>query len=128
MAWTYETVNPSPIANTIVEKGLSNGTHLIYRVRPIEGYVLHDNRVDETVMNPETLEPTGEIILRYATGLLTVRHDYDFDNIVPDTITDVNGNVIAVNKVGAFELFAVLASAVPENNIYGGGNNEHEVM
>lgn len=125
----YADVIPSAVANTNMQARINSSQNgiLLFRIRPVDGYVLHDNRADEEVFDPVGA-PTGEVILRYATGMKSVGHDYDFDNIVPDTITDVNGNTIAVNKVGAYELFAVPASAVPEDNTYGGGNNEHEVM
>ena len=128
MAYTYEEVIPTPIPNTKVEKMLNNGVHRTYRITPNEGYVLHDNRVNEEVIDPETLEPTGEIIMFYAVGSTTVRYDYDFTVVVPDTITDINGNTIAVNKVGACEFFAVPRNLIPENQTFGVGNNDHEIM
>lgn len=123
-----EIVNPTLIENTITEKYInSSGVHKAYYISPVEGYVLHDNRCDNEVLDPVTLMPTGEILYRYATGSTSVGKNYDFDTVVADTITDIDGNTIAVNKVGAFEFFVVPASAIPENQIYGGGN-DHEVM
>ena len=119
MAITREDLIPSLIPNTTMQKIFRDGVHRQYSVSPLEGYVLHDNRVDEEVINEETLEPTGEVIYRYAAGSVTVRYDYDFTLIVPDTITDINGNTIAVNKVGAYEMFAVPSNLIPENQTYG---------
>lgn len=117
------------IDNTTMLKYINNnGDHTGYRITANSGYVLHDNRCDEEILDPDTYEPTGEMLYRYTAGTITVRADYDFTTITPDTITDVNGNTIAVNKIGAFELFVVPASAIPENQTYGGSNNNHEVM
>lgn len=127
MALVKEPVTPSLIPNTTMVKGILNDVHKTYEITPVDGYVLHDNRCDEEILNPETYEPTGEMLYRYATGMVSVKADYDFTVVVADTITDINGNTIAVNKVGAFELFAVPASAIPENQTYGGVRNDHEI-
>lgn len=124
----YEDVTPSLIPNTTMQKMFIDGIHKRYVIEAIDGYVLHDNRCDEELIDPDTYEPTGEMLYRYATGTVTVNANYDFTAITPDTITDINGNIIAVNKVGAFDFFAVPASVIPENQIYGGSNNNHEVM
>lgn len=123
-----EIVNPTLIENTITEKYINSaGVHKAYYITPNDGYVLHDNRCDEEILDPVTFMPTGEIRYRYATGSVSVSTNYDFDTVVADTITDISGNTIAVNKVGAFEFFAVPASAIPENQTYGGGN-DHETI
>lgn len=76
MAVTYEPVNPSPVANTTLVKGLLNGIHKNCRISPIEGYVLHDNVRDWTEADPIT----GEEILKlgYTTGTASCKADYDF--------------------------------------------------
>lgn len=125
---TKEDIIPSLIPNTSMKLGSVDGVPKQYEITPNEGYVLHDNRCDEEILDPVTFEPTGEMLYRYATGMVSVSKNYDFTVIVPDTITDINGNTIAVNKVGTFEFFAVPTSAIPENQTYGGVNNEHEVM
>lgn len=126
--WTEEIMDTPLIPNTTMVKRFLDGVLKVYKITPSEGYVLHDNRSDEEVLDLTTGEPTGEIIYRYATGTITVAASYDFNLVVPDTITDVDGNTIAVNKIGAYEMFAVPISAVPENNTYGGVDNDHEVM
>lgn len=125
---TYENVTPTLIPNTEMNKMLLDGVHKVYTIEAVDGYVLHDNRADTPLYDSETHETIVGVELRYASGSKTVRYDYDFDTVVPDTITDVNGNTIAVNKIGQYELFAVPASAVPSDSIYGGVNNDHEVM
>jgi hypothetical protein len=124
---TKEDVIPTLIANTTMKKGFVDGVHKAYEITPLDGYVLHDNRCDEEVLDPVTLLPIGEMLYRYATGMVSARADYDFNTVVADTITDIYGNIIAVNKVGSFEFFAVPASAIPKNQIYGGGN-DHEII
>ena len=103
MAVTYENITPSPIENTVVDKGFIDGVHKIYRIGPIEGYVLHDNGFDWE-------DEFGNIILGYAIGTVTVRWDYDF-------------------TANPRELYAVPANSVPADQIFGivpGG--EPEVM
>lgn len=107
MAWTYETVTPTPIENAIVEKGFSNGVHKIYRVQSASGYVLHDNRLDYIEGNPETMEET--LKLGYTGQTVSCRYDYDF-------------------TANPFEFYAVPIDDVPENQIFGGGDNDHEIM
>ena len=128
MAITKEDIIPSLIPNTTMQRGYVDGVLKRYEITPNNGYVLHDSRVYEEIVDPETLEPTGEILHLYGTGTKTVNANYDFTLIVPDTITDINGNTIVVNKIGAYEFFTVPASAIPENQIWGGNDNEHEVM
>ena len=128
MAFTYENVNPTLIPNTDMQIRLRDGVPYQYLIKASDGYVLHDGRHDEEVYDMETGEPTGEVIYRYATGTKTVAYSYDFTVSVPDTITDLDGNTIAVNKIGIYGFFAVPISAVPENNTYGGVNNEHETI
>lgn len=119
MAITREEVNPTYIPNTIMQKVLSDGVDYAYDIAPADGYVLHDNRCDEEIVDPVTLMPTGERLYRYATGSVLVAASYDFDTVIPGTIQDVNGNTLQVNMVGPFELFAAPASAIPENQTYG---------
>lgn len=128
MAFTYEYVTPALIPNTIMQKRLRDGVDYQYLIEAAEGYVLHDNRSDQEEMDFDMGIPTGNMILRYATGRVSVAANYDFGIVVPDTIIDVNGNAIAVNKVGAFELFAVPESVVPADNIYGIAKPDHEVV
>lgn len=126
--WTEETMSTPLVPNTTMVKRFLDGVLKVYKITPAEGYVLHDSRSDEEVLDPATGEPTGEIIYRYATGTISVAASYDFTQVVPDTITDLDGNTIAVNKIGAFGLFAVPTTAVPENNTYGGVENDHETI
>lgn len=107
MEFTHEDVIPALIPNTVMRKRLRDGVDYQYLIKAVDGYVLHDNRADAEEVDPVNGDPTGKIILRYTTGEKSVASSYDFNTVVPDTIVDVNGKTIAVNKVGAFELFSV---------------------
>ena len=127
MAWTYEIVTPTPVANATVERGLSDGVHKIYRVRANDGYVLHDKRLDVEETDPNTLEPNGIITLGYSAGTKTVAASYDFTAITQGTIQGVSGNSYIVDKVGANEFYTMPEDEVPTAQIFGGGS-DHEVM
>lgn len=109
MAVRYEIVNPTPIANATVERVFRDEVHKQYRITPNEGYVLHDKAYDEEVIDPDTIEPTGEIKLGYRTTSATCAASYNF---------------IANPK----EYYAVPIDSVPADQIYGVGGNDHEVM
>lgn len=94
MIITYEEVIPTPIENSIVLKGFLNGIHKNYNITPNEGYVLHDRGYDIPILDENTLEPTGDVILGYRTSTASCRYDYDFS---------ANPN----------EYYTVLASTVP---------------
>ena len=114
MAVTYEDVIPPLIENTIMRKALINGVHKQYTIEAIDGYVLHDARLDYQSSDPETGEPLfdedgNELITEgFATGMVSCRWDYDF----------------TTNPWG---FYAVPEDSVPADQIFGGGNN-HEVM
>lgn len=120
MATTYEEINPSLIPNTIMEKVLSNGVHMTYRIHPAEGYVLHDNAADG-------IDENDNVVLRYSSGRCTCGRNYDFST-TQKQVPDINGNTVIVDAYGSREFFAFPESLVPdpENNIYGGVNNDHE--
>lgn len=110
MDFTYEDVNPTLIANTTMQKRLRDGVDYSYRITANDGYVLHDKALDTEEFDYEMMIPTGNIIRGYTEGTCTCAASYDF---------------IANER----EFYAVLRSEVPENQIFGGGNNnEHEVM
>lgn len=103
-----------------------------YTITPNDGYVIHTKNYDEEVVDEETFEPTGEIILGFVRAPISLVRNYNFSTVVAGTYTytDENGMEVSipVNKVGRFEIFAIPESIVPENQIFGGGNNDHEVM
>lgn len=98
------------IENTTMERYVNNnGIPLTYVIAPIEGYVLHDNRKDWYEEYDELGNPIGEPILGYASGSVSVALNYDF-------------------ILNPYNLYTVLASEVPADQIFGGGDNQHEVM
>lgn len=102
MSYT-EIVNPSPIENATVLKVFSdNNVHRNYRITPNSGYVLHDKGYDVPIFDEEGNE-TGEFIPGYRRSTASVGASYDF----------------AVNER---EFFTVLASTVPEDQIFAVGN------
>ena len=124
---TKEDVIPSLIPNTTMKKGFVDGVLKRYEITPINGYVLHNRRDDIFENYDDDGNGIGEPTLMYfASGGCTVRYDYDFTSITAGTITDVDGNEITVNKVGAYEIFAIPQSSVPADQIYGVGDNDHE--
>ena len=105
-----------------------------YEVSPDNGYVIHTTNYDTPVYDEETFEETGEILLGFTSTYILLGYNYNFSTVVAGTYTytDENGMEVSipVNKVGRFEIFAIPESIVPENQIFGGGNNDddHEVM
>ena len=103
-----------------------------YRITPNEGFVLHTKNYDTEVFDEETLEPTGEILLGFTSTYISLGANYNFNDVVADTYTytDENGMAVSIpiSKVGRFEIFAIPANIVPENQIFGVGNNDHETM
>lgn len=109
MTMTYETVTPSPVPNTIVQKMINNGVHLAYTITPIDGYVMHDKNYDTEVLD-ENDEPTGEVLLGYHPSRGSVAVNYDF---AETTVID------GYTAYGSREFFARPESEVPP---------DHEVM
>lgn len=116
----YETI-PTLIENTTMQKYISaSGKFLAYRITPVAGYVLHDNAGNFTDTNDVEQDA-------YFYGTCSCGANYEF---TPNTITvtDCNGNPMTVTAYGTREFFAIPESTAPENNIFGGGDNDHEIM
>lgn len=110
MAYTYELMNPSPIENAEVKKRYRDGVHNGYTLKPITGYVMHDKGYDHNVLDEETMEETGEVILGFRTAEASVAANYDF-------------------VANPREFYCVLENEMPEGSeLFGGGDNNHEVM
>lgn len=105
MAFTYEDVNPTLIANTTMQKMLLNDVHKTYTITPSEGYILHDKNYDEIHID----ETTGEeiLVLGFRTATATVAASYDF---------------IANPR----EFYAILEDELPEGAVIYSSNN-HEI-
>lgn len=108
MAFTYEDVNPTLIANTVMQKRLRDGVDYQYRITPADGYVLHDKALDAYDGGyTEEGEPIGNLILGFTTGTCTVAASYDF-------------------TANPREFYAAPSDTVPEDQIFGGGG-DHEI-
>lgn len=104
MAASNGNVITNLLENITVTEKLNNGILIAYSIQANEGYVLHDNMLDSEDEN-------GNVILGYYSSFRTVAKSYDF-------------------TTNPREFYAVLESEVPdpENQIFGGVNNDHEVM
>lgn len=121
MAWTFETATEITIPNVLVERGLLDGVHKNYRLSANDGYVLHDAEADNW-------DPDGNLVYAYSSGICSCGKNYDFSTETLN-VPDINGNTVAVTAYGTRQFFAFPENLVPnpEDNIYGGGNNQ-EVM
>lgn len=99
--WTDEILNPPLIENTTIVKRYMDGIFKVYGIIPNETYVLHDSLLDEMIYDFDTLESTGEIVLRYYPGMRTVAANYDF-------------------TANPRKFYAVLRTDVPSDNICDG--------
>ena len=101
---TYEIATDIVLPNITVERKYADGRHLSYRLTPKEGYVLHSPSLDVEVQDPMTGETHIEQYY-YRMRSITV-----------------------AQPVSTWDWHAVLESSVPADMIFGGGNNDHEVM
>lgn len=108
----------------------SSGRQTTYRFYPDDGYVMHKKTSDDPIYDEEG-NITGYTEM-YGGAMKSVSINYDFSVVVPDTYTytDENGNTISVpiERIGVEELYTLPESIVPQNQLYGGGGNDHEVM
>jgi hypothetical protein len=90
--------------NITIERKYIDGVHKGYRLTANEGYVLHSPSLDNEVEDPFTGETHIEQYY-YRQAHLTI-----------------------AQPVSTWDWHAVLESDVPADMIFGGGNNDHEVM
>ena len=98
MTYTYEDLTLTLIENTIMQKMIGDGTHQAYVIKPIDGYVLHDNALDFSILDEDDIEKE-EIVLGYTTGTCTCAASYDFTE-------------------NSREFYAILKTSVDENQIF----------
>lgn len=105
----FETV--TPIYENTIQKAYYNDENVLryYDIAPVEGYVIHDKEYDAPVFDESIMDYTDEVIPGYTGGSISVGYNYDFE-------------------ANPREIYAVLRGTVPENQIFGGDNNDHEVM
>ena len=108
--YTNEPVIPSLIENTTMQRNFRDGVATTYYITPNEGYVLHDKGMDDAVIDEETFEETGEVLLGFRRSTASCAANYDF-------------------VANPREFYAVPEDSVPEDRIFGGsGNNDNEIM
>lgn len=95
------------VENTTMQKIYRDGVHRQYSITPTAGYVLHDKRCDWTEEDPMTGEEIT--ILGYASGTVSCAASYDFAS-------------------NPWEFYAVPEGSVPADQIFGGNDNNHEIM
>lgn len=98
-------VIPTLIENTTMQQRVKDGVPYTYRITPVDGYVLHDNTVDYTDINHDTMEEIPK--LGYKRGTATCAASYDF-------------------VANPREFYAVPEDSVPADQVFGGNNNDHE--
>lgn len=103
-------VDVEPIFENTTMKASYNDADVLrtYKISPCEGYVLHVNTLDTPVFDEDTGELTEEVVLGYTPATISVGYNYDFE-------------------ANPKQIYAVLESTVPADQIFGGGN-DHEVM
>lgn len=95
---TYEDLIHTLIANTTMQKVYYNGTFRGYYIRPIDGYVLHDNAGDWTDVDSETGKEIT--ITSYYTDTCSCGANYDF-------------------MANPRDFYAVPSDSVPADQIFG---------
>lgn len=101
---TYEIASDITIENIKVERKYADGVQTGYRLTPNEGYVMHSPSLDVEVEDP-------------MTGETHIEQYYYRLCIIP-----------VARPVSTWDWHAVLESSVPADMIFGGGNNDPEVM
>lgn len=103
------------IENTTMQIYSNDRGDVAYYITPVDGYVLHDNARDWEAFDEETgdliYDENGNTIIvqGFTQGTASCSINYDF-----------NAN--------PREFFTKLENEVPADQIFGVGNNEHEVM
>ena len=72
----YKEIEPL-IDNTICEAREIDGKVISYRIRPAEGYKLHEVTLDEKITDESGVE-TGKVKKGYTTDYITAGAGYDF--------------------------------------------------
>lgn len=118
MAFTYEISTEHNIyPNLTVYDRFSDGVAAGWKVEANEGYVFYDENAED--MDAQIDPETGDLVIDPETGLPVM---------VPVTYYYTEKGLSKYYNWANFALVAVLRSTVPENMIFGGGDNDHEVM
>ena len=104
MATTFTPETEIVIPNITIERHYIDGVHKAYRLTANEGYVLHSPSLDVEVEDPMTGETRIE---QYYYRMCSIP---------------------VARPVSTWDWHAVPENDVPADMIFGGGNNDHEVM
>lgn len=88
----YKDISPAPIENTVMTAVHRDGVHMVTRICPIPGFVLHDKAGDWE--DPETREK----FQAYYTGTCSCGADYDFREN-PRQFQAVTENSVPQNQI-----------------------------
>lgn len=110
--FSWEDVNPTLIPNTTMQKRLRDGVGTLYKIVPIEGYVLHDKGRDCPIEDPDTYEQIGTR-RGYTKMGTTCAINYNFDTV---NIFDEDG--VSHVSYGNRELFSRPMSQVSGEQIF----------
>lgn len=102
--YTLEVATEYNFPNITVYKKLKDGIHYAWQVNPDSGYVMYNTAANDTELDPDTEQP---VPVTYYYTIMSCPLSYDFDN---------------------FTWVAVPRESVDENYIFGGGDNDHEIM
>ncbi len=73
----YKNIEPL-LENTVCEARKIENRVISYRIRPAEGFKLHEITLDEKVVEEENGVETGEIRKGFTKSYITAGADYDF--------------------------------------------------
>ena len=90
----YKNMEPAKVANTIMTEVYRDGVHMVTRILPLPGFVLHDRAGDWE--DPETHEKFEA----FYTGTCSCGADYDFES-------------------NPRQFYAVKAENVPKEQVFG---------
>lgn len=134
MAWTYENME-TIVPNATMRKGYMDGVHKTYRIKPNEGYVMHDSAYDTFAYTPVLDEfgnpvydefgmpvTTETPVLGYRPTEASVGYNYDW---TPVEMLDEAGNT--VTAYGRYQFFCKPIDEVPADQIFG-VTNPPEIM
>ena len=85
------------IENTVIELKTNRRGRSIYYISPIDGYKLHDNRLDYYADIEET-----EFIEGFTTGSVSVPSNYDFEENKNNIYTILESNLEEVQSSKCF--------------------------
>lgn len=102
--YTQELATDIVFPHILVYRQYCDGVHYGYQVKTEDGYVMYNTAANDTELAPDTME---EISVTYYYTIMSCSFRTNFDN---------------------FTWVAVPRGSVDENYIFGGGDNDHEIM